>query len=278
MSDDSLHDLRETAETAAVQAGKLLRARFNDARTIEYKSGIDLVTDADRASEALLLAYIKERHPTHAILAEESGMSRGTGGPRWLVDPLDGTTNYSHRLPHFCVSVAVEGPRGLLAGAIYDPMREELFSAARGLGATLNGAPIQASHSITLDRALLCTGFPYDVREHPDVPVGLFTRMLTRAQGVRRLGSAALELAYVACGRLDGFFEIGLKPWDLAAGALIVWESGGEMTQIDGAPLDLSIGDVLASTAELHDTLVHEANEVLREARYVPRSRLEPAP
>ena len=136
----------------------------------------------------------------------------------------------------------------------------------------------QASHGLSLDRALLCTGFPYDVREHPDVPVGLFTRMLTRAQGVRRLGSAALELAYVACGRLDGFFEIGLKPWDLAAGALIVWESGGEMTQIDGAPLDLSIGDVLASTAELHATLVHEANEVLREARYVPRSRLEPAP
>lgn len=274
MSDDSLHDLRETAETAARDAGALLRARFNELRTIEYKSEIDLVTDADRASEALLLEYLRQRHPTHAILSEESGFSRGTGGLRWLVDPLDGTTNYSHRMPHFCVSVAVEGPRGLLAGAIYDPMREELFSAARGLGATLNGAPIQASHGVTLETSLLCTGFPYDVREHPEVPVGLFTRLLRQAQGVRRMGSAALELAYVASGRLDGFFEIGLKPWDIAAGALIVWESGGEMTQVDGAPLDLSIGDVLASNGELHEALVHETNEVLREQKYVPRSRL----
>lgn len=274
MSDDSLHDLRETAETAAREAGKLLRAKFNEARTIEFKSGIDLVTDADRASEEQLLAFIRERHPTHAVLAEEGGFTKGTGGIRWLVDPLDGTTNYSHRLPHFSVSVAVEGPRGLLAGAIYDPMREELFSAARGLGATLNGAPIQASHVATLETSLLCTGFPYDVREHPQVPVGLFSRMLGRSQGVRRLGSAALDLCYVASGRLDGFFEIGLKPWDIAAGALIVWESGGEMTQIDGAPLDLSIGDVLASNGDLHEALVHEANEVLREAKYVPRSRL----
>jgi myo-inositol-1(or 4)-monophosphatase len=141
----------------------------------------------------------------------------------------------------------------------------------------LNGAPIQASHGLTLETSLLCTGFPYDVREHPEVPVGLFRRMLGRSQGVRRLGSAALDLCYVAAGRLDGFFEIGLKPWDIAAGALIVWESGGEMTQIDGAPLDLSIGDVLASNGELHEVLVREANEVLREAKYVPRSRLEPS-
>lgn len=276
MTDDNLHDLRGTAETAAREAGKLLRDRFNEARTIEYKSAIDLVTDADKASEAQLLAYLRKRHPTHAILAEESGFTRGTAGLRWLVDPLDGTTNYSHRLPHFSVSVAVEGPRGLLAGAIYDPMRDELFSAARGLGATLNGGPIQATRGVTFDRALLCTGFPYDVREHPEVPVGLFGRMIRKAQGVRRLGSAALDLAYVASGRLDGFFEFGLKPWDIAAGALIVWESGGEMTQIDGAPLDLSIGDVLAASSDLHPTLARESADFLREASYVPRSRLDP--
>jgi myo-inositol-1(or 4)-monophosphatase len=278
MTEDTLHELRDTAETAARAAGKLLRQRFNEARTIEYKSAIDLVTDADRASEALLISHIQKRHPKHAILAEESGFTRGTdGGLRWLVDPLDGTTNYSHHLPHFSVSVAVEGPRGLLAGAIYDPMRDELFSAARGLGATLNGGPIQATRGVTVERSLLCTGFPYDVHQHPDVPLGLFSRMLRMSQGVRRLGSAALDLCYVASGRLDGFFEIGLKPWDIAAGALIVWEAGGEMTQIDGAPLDLSIGDVLATGPDLHPALAKACAEVLAEAKYVPRSRLEPA-
>jgi myo-inositol-1(or 4)-monophosphatase len=277
MTDEGLHALRTCAEEAARAAGAILRDKFGGVRTIEFKGGIDLVTDADRASERELIAHLRARYPDHAILSEEAGFSRGTGGMRWIVDPLDGTTNYSHRVPHFCVSIAVEGPRGLLAGVVYDPMQDELFAATRGQGATLNGAPLRASDATTIDHALLCTGFPYDVRERPDAPVGLFSRLIRKAQGVRRMGSAALDLAYVASGRFDGFFEFGLKPWDIAAGALLVQEAGGAMRRIDGAPFDLAIGDVLATAPGLEKLLTEECREFLEQIRYVPRARLEPA-
>ena len=188
---DSVEELYQTAVEGARRAGRVVAERFPGQRTISFKGGIDLVTDSDQASEAVLLGYLRERHPEHAILSEESGLSRGTGF-RWIVDPLDGTTNYAHHLPHFSVSVAVEGPEGILAGAVYDPMRDELFAAARGRGATLNGQPIRAAETTALERALLCTGFPYDVREHPEGPAGLIARFLGVAQGIRRLGSAAL--------------------------------------------------------------------------------------
>ena len=243
---ESLAELRATAEEAARCAGRVLAERFEGARTIEYKSGRhDLVTDADRAAEEALLRLLRERYPGHAILAEESGLSQGAR-MRWLVDPLDGTTNYAHRIPHFCTSVAVEGPDGLLAGAVYDAMRDELFSAARGQGATLNGRPLSTSAVQALDHALLSTGIPYYASLRPEAPVGLLTRVVRRAQGLRRMGSAALDLAYVAAGRFDGHFEFGLKPWDIAAGALLVREAGGVVTRIDGAPLDLAVGDMLA--------------------------------
>ncbi len=269
MSDESPATLRRTAEEGARLAGRVLAERFLGERTIEYKGGIDLVTDADRAAEEAVLGFIRQRYPGHAVLAEESGASQGSGF-RWIVDPLDGTTNYSHRVPHFCVSVGVEGPDGLLAGAIYDPMLNELFSAARGEGATLNGRPLRASDTPELSRALLCTGFPYDVHQRPEGPVGLLRRFIVQAQGIRRTGSAALDLAYVAAGRFDGFFEFGLKPWDVAAGALLVKEAGGTMVRIDGAPFQVGHGDVLACAPGLASALIAECQGFLADIGWTP--------
>jgi myo-inositol-1(or 4)-monophosphatase len=265
-------ELLATASLAARAAGQLLAARFLDERTVELKGGIDLVTDADRAAEESVLGILRDRYPDHSILAEESGASRGSG-IRWLVDPLDGTTNYAHQVPHFCVSIAAQSGEGLLAGVVYDPMRDECFEAALGYGATLNGRPLRCSPAKDLHRALLCTGFPYDVREQPDRPVGLFSHLIRRAQGIRRMGSAALDLAYVAAGRFDGFFEFGLKPWDIAAGALLVQEAGGRAARIDGAPLELALGDVLASGAGLFEPLCEQSSLFLREVGWSADAR-----
>jgi myo-inositol-1(or 4)-monophosphatase len=269
MSEETPAALRRTAEEAARIAGRVLAERFQGERTIEFKGGIDLVTDADKAAEEALLTFLRTRHPGHAVLAEESGASQGAGF-RWIVDPLDGTTNYSHRVPHFCVSVGVEGPDGLLAGVVYDPLRDELFSAARGEGATLNGRPLRASSTENLNRALLCTGFPYDVHQRPEAPVGLLRRFIVRAQGIRRTGSAALDLAYVAAGRFDGFFEFGLKPWDVAAGALLVREAGGTMCRIDGAPFQVGHGDVLACAPGISEVLLEECRGFLADIGWKP--------
>lgn len=266
-------ELRTTAEEAARRAGAILAERFGGRRTIEFKADIDLVTDADKASEAALIAFLRQRYPEHGVLGEESGVTAGQGTYRWIVDPLDGTTNYAHGVPHFCVSIAVEGPDGLLAGAILDPLRNELFSAGRGAGATLNGKALQVSETTELRRALLCTGFPYDVREKPEAPVGLFNRIIRKAQGIRRMGSAALDLAYVASGRFDGFFEFGLKAWDIAAGALLVQEAGGFCERIDGQPLDLRDGDLLAVNGQLATALRAECSRFVSEIGWTPRPR-----
>jgi len=266
-----LDDLLSTAMEAARRSGEVLAERYQLQRTIEFKGGIDLVTDADKASERELLGYLRSRFPTHSILSEESGAT-GDDPIRWIVDPLDGTTNYSHRVAHFAVSVAVEGPHGLLAGAVYDPLRNEMFSAAKGRGAHLNGEPIKTSEVDSIERALLCTGFPYDVREKPEAPIGLFNRFVVRAQGLRRFGSAALDLAYVASGRFDGFFEFGLKAWDVAAGALLVSEAGGAISCIDGTPLNLFRGDVMATNRRIEPTLRKETAAFLAEIGWKPRA------
>jgi myo-inositol-1(or 4)-monophosphatase len=250
-------ELMEACAAAARRGGEVLRARWGRCRTIEYKGGIDLVTDADRASEAVLLEFLAARFPGAAVLAEESGVS-GTAGAalRFIVDPLDGTTNYAHGLPHFAVNVAVEDERGLAAGATYDPLRDELFLAARGEGATLGGERIATSQETDLGRALLCTGFPYDVHQRPEVPLAQFAAFLSRARAIRRLGSAALDLAYVASGRLDGFWEMKLKAWDVAPGILLVREAGGRVADFSGGDGMLASGDICAAGPGLQATLL----------------------
>ena len=272
----SLSELLDTAITAARMGGSILIERLELARTVNFKGGGrgDLVTDADQASEAAIVEYLSARYPTHAILAEEGG-GLGASDHTWLIDPLDGTTNYAHGVPHFCVTLALEGPvpggSAILAGVVFDPMRNELFSAARGQGASLNGRPIHVTTQSDLEDALLCSGFPYDVQRRPELPVGLFSSLVTRAGGMRRMGSAALDLAYVACGRYDGYFELGLKPWDIAGGALLVEEAGGTVLRIDGAPFDVWCGDLLASSASLAPPLTEVCREFVREHGWVPR-------
>jgi len=248
--------LRDAAIAFAREAGAILREGFGRTHVAEHKGAIDLVTEYDKRSEALVLGRIRERFPDHRVLAEESGTQGGTGAVRWVIDPLDGTTNFAHNYPFFCVSIGVEVDGRMVAGAIYDPVRDEMFAAADRRGATLNGAPIRVSTVSTLQDALLVTGFPYDVREHPDRHLGPFRAFLTRAQALRRDGSAALNLAYLAMGRFDGFWELWLSPWDLAAGTLIVQEAGGTVTRWDGTPFSIEGRELLASNGRLHEEML----------------------
>ncbi len=257
-------ELREACAEAARLGGAVLRERWGTARTIEYKGGIDLVTDADRASEAALLGFLRARFPAAAVLAEESGASGAAAAPlRFFVDPLDGTTNYAHGVPHFAVNVAVADARGLAAGATYDPLRDELYVAARGEGAFLGGARLRHSGCGELRTALLVTGFPYDVHERYELPLRMFGDFLRRSRAVRRLGSAALDLAYVAAGRFDGFWELGLKPWDVAAGIVLAREAGAAVADLDGGDRMLESGDILAASPALAAPML----EVLAGAR-----------
>ncbi len=246
----TLDDLTTACADAARRGGAVLRERWGQVRTVDKKGTIDLVTDADRASEAAVLGLLAERHPGVAVLAEESGTSGG-GALRFIVDPLDGTTNYAHGVPHFAVTVAAEDQRGLAAGATYDPMRDELFLATRGGGATLDGAPVHHAGCQALVDALLVTGFPYDIHLDHRRALDLFEAFVTRARGVRRFGSAALDLAWVACGRFDGFWESKLKPWDLAAGVLLVREAGAVASDLEGGERILETGGVIAAAPRL---------------------------
>jgi myo-inositol-1(or 4)-monophosphatase len=247
----------------ARDAGRLLAERLGRV-LISNKGDIDLVTEADLASERLIIDRIKSHYPRHAILAEESGASEGVDSTRpsgehsewkWIIDPLDGTTNYAHGYPCFCVSIAAENKGRIELGVIYDPMREELFTVERGEGAALNGRRIRVSQTSDLNRAMLCTGFPYDVRERGEF-ARHFTNFIMHAQSVRRDGSAALDLAYVACGRFDGFWEEGLRPWDVAAGVLMIEEAGGKVSRYDGAPFDIYAPPILASNGLVHEAMM----------------------
>jgi myo-inositol-1(or 4)-monophosphatase len=255
--------LLDAATEWAYEAGQVLREAYGGAHALERKGVIDLVTETDRRAEALILSRLRQRFPDHAVLAEESGAFQARNAPvRWLIDPLDGTTNFAHNYPFFCVSIAAELEGNLAAGAIYDPVREELFAAAAGAGATLNGAPIRISGVERLEDSLLVTGFPYDVRESPERHMKLFQAFLTRAQGVRRDGSAALNLCYLAMGRFDGFWESKLSPWDMAAGVLITREAGGTVTRYGGEAFALDGQQILATNGRLHPAMM----EVLRSA------------
>jgi myo-inositol-1(or 4)-monophosphatase len=242
----------------ARDAGNLLVQRLGAAQ-ITNKGDIDLVTEADIAAEELIIDRIRSHYPLHGILAEESGETLHEGSARsdwkWIIDPLDGTTNYAHGYPCFCVSIAVEQAGTLEIGVVYDPMRNEMFAAERGHGATLNERRIRVSNVEELNHAMMCTGFPYDVRTRPDFARD-FTNFTLHSQAVRRDGSAALDLAYVACGRFDGFWEDGLNPWDIAAGAILVSEAGGRITNFQNEPLDIYTKRVVASNGRVHDAML----------------------
>jgi myo-inositol-1(or 4)-monophosphatase len=243
----------------ARDAGRILAERMGRSIQITNKGDIDLVTEADLAAERLIVERIKSYYPRHAILAEESGSSHLEGQPKseylWIVDPLDGTTNYAHGYPCFCVSIALEHNGVLEIGVIYDPTRDETFAAERGEGATLNGRRIRVSEIDDLNRAMLCTGFPYDVRDRGDF-ARHFANFIMHAQAVRRDGSAALDLAYVACGRFDGFWEEGLRPWDVAAGVLLIEEAGGRVSRYDGTAFDIYTPPIIVSNGLLHDEML----------------------
>jgi len=249
-------DVLRVAVEAALAAGRIQRERYRGRICVRHKGAVDLVTDVDMACEEAIREVLARRAPGTAVLGEEEGVT-GAGRSRWVVDPLDGTTNYAHGFPVFCASVAWEEEGRVVAGAIYDPLRDELFTAERGRGARLGGDPVRVSAVGDLGSSLLATGFPYDRRENPR-NYREFCHLTQVTQGVRRGGSAALDLAYVACGRLDGFWEPGLKPWDLAAGCLLVEEAGGTVTRYDGGPFTPYDGDVVASNTLLHPALLAE--------------------
>lgn len=245
-------DLKKTALNAAKAAGAVLKAYYGRVKAIEHKGDINLVTEADRESELTIVSIIKDAHPHHRILAEETGDSGDPSSHTWIVDPLDGTTNYAHGYPCFCVSIAVECEGEVIHGVVYDPVREELFTAEKGHGACLNGSPIRVSSTGELNNSLLCTGFPYDVREDMESTIRLFRSFLMKAQAVRRDGSAALDLCYSAAGRFDGFWEQKLYPWDVAAGSLILSEAGGKLSRYRGEPFSIYIPEIIASNGLIH--------------------------
>jgi myo-inositol-1(or 4)-monophosphatase len=245
--------------TLAHQAGDILRTSFGQHLHVDQKGVIDLVSDADRRSEQFLLSYIRQHFPGDRIVAEESGELAGTSGHAWYIDPLDGTINYVHGLPIYSVSIAYAQAGKLLLGVVYDPMRDECFSVESGAGAWLNGQPIHPSPTPDLDHAMLVTGFPYDIRTNPINNLDHYAYFALHSQGVRRLGSAALDLCYVACGRFDGFWELRLNPWDVAAGGLIAREAGAMVTNLDGEDDFISPPQsILAANPYIHPLILCE--------------------
>ncbi|PYQ44477.1 MAG: inositol monophosphatase [Acidobacteria bacterium] len=249
----------------AREAGALLLEYFHQGLKIEYKGDADLVTAADRASEVLIRERVAKQFPSHDVLGEEQGLNDRGNEYRWYVDPLDGTTNFAHGFPVFCVSLAIErriaDSQKRVAAVVYDPTRDELFCAEPGKGAQLNGKAIHVSKIGQLKESLLATGFPSHKR-HKNPNIFFYHQITLRTHGVRRAGSAALDLCDVACGRYDGFWEFNLNPWDTAAGVLIVEEAGGKVSGFDGSPFQLNSRETLASNGLLHDALVHEFQEI----------------
>ncbi|MBI5971541.1 MAG: inositol monophosphatase [Deltaproteobacteria bacterium] len=245
-------EIKNLAISAAQKAGRLLKERLGDSGRIEFKGAVDIVTEMDRASEDQILTEIKKFFPEHGILSEESAEIKTMSPYRWLIDPLDGTTNYSHGFPVFCVSIAVENAGEVVLGVVYNPMLDELFTAEKGGGAYLNGKKIFVSQIKTLDKSLLATGFPYDIRKTGETNLDHFSNFAVAAQAIRRAGSAALDMSYVACGRFDGFWEMKLKPWDVSAAGLIVKEAGGVLSDFKGRAFSIHGKETLATNGLIH--------------------------
>ena len=241
---------------AAQKAGDLLVAMSSGDLKVEYKGAIDLVTQADRVAEALIVKLLRKQFPGDDIMTEESDQERTGSDRRWIIDPLDGTTNYAHRFPFWCVSIAFEFKGQVVLGAIYNPNLNELFTARKGIGAWMNGNKIKVSSQSVLKKSLLATGFPYDVHYSRKDNLDNFRKFIKRAQAVRRPGSAALDLAFVACGRFDGFWEMKLKTWDMAAASLMVAEAGGKLSGFKGQKFSIYVPECLATNGKIHREMI----------------------
>jgi myo-inositol-1(or 4)-monophosphatase len=251
-----MNNFLDVACDAARKAGDLLRENISGIRQITYKGDINLVTEMDTRSERIIVGTLRTAFPDHGIVAEEETSISRDSGFQWIVDPLDGTTNYAHGYPCFSVSIGLEHEGRMIVGVVYDPMRDELFTAGKGGGAYLNGKRISVSAVDILIKSLLSTGFPYDRKESEKNNMGYFHDLLMASQEVRRDGSAALDLCSVAAGRFDGFWELKLKPWDVAAGSLIVQEAGGRVSDLCGGPARLDAGEIVASNGRIHQQMI----------------------
>ncbi len=245
----------EVAVEAARASGEVLRRSFGTDLNVRFKGPVDLVTEVDVESERVAKAILREAFPDYAVLAEESGRTRGTENARWIIDPVDGTTNYAHGLPLVAVTIALEVAGELEVGVVYNPILEEMFVAERGGGATRNGAPIGVSDTDDLSLALIVSGFPYDRALVPEA-LELWNEFTLRSQGMRRLGSAALDICYVATGQFDGYYEVSVFPWDIAAAVLVLTEAGGRVSDYSGEALDIESGRIVASNGRIHDQMV----------------------
>ena len=254
---------RRAAVDAAQAAGRLLRAELQGSRRIAYKgTPTNLVTEMDARAEELIVGRLTAAFPDDGVLAEERGATPGRSGRRWIIDPLDGTTNYAHGVPIFAVSIALEAAGRVELGVVFDPNLDELYVAERGGGARLNDRPLAVSTTTTLDESLLATGFPYNIRETADNNLREYAAFSVRARAVRRMGSAVLYLAWLAAGRLDGYWELRLGAWDVAAGSLLITEAGGRVTDLAGGPLDLAAPAVVASNGRIHGALLGVLKEI----------------
>ena len=264
MTSEQGTDFWETAVQAAILGGEVILENLGRIleNEVSSKQASDFVTRADRESENVIVSIIREKFPSHSILAEESHGKDEAGGYRWIVDPLDGTTNFIHRYPVFSVSIALEFDGDIIMGVIYDPVRDELFIGEKGKGAFLNGEAVSVSGVTDVKNSLITTGFPFRKKEMIDRYLELFRNVFLRVSDLRRAGSAALDLAYLACGRCDGFFEIGLGPWDIAAGSIIIREAGGIVTDFGGGQGFLSSGNIIAGNPSVHSELLKEIKGV----------------
>lgn len=252
----------QIAIAAAKAAGQIQKFRFGRSLRVEYKGEINPVTEVDRLCERAVVQMILDVFPDHDLLTEESAFEKKGSPCRWIIDPLDGTTNYFRGYPCFCVSIGLEIEGEMRLGVVYDPIHDELFVAQKGEGAYLNESRLSVSLVDHLDRGFLSTGFPYDVREHADVYLSYFSHFITRSFGIRRPGSAAIDLSYLAAGRFDGFWELKLQPWDTAAGSLIITEAGGKVTDFQGRPFNIYSEEILASNGLIHEEMLQVIQEI----------------
>jgi len=263
-----MHPTLTTAVKAARRAGQIITRASQDVDLLKVSSKRqnDFVTEVDRAAEDAIVGILREAYPDHAILAEESGESGPESEYRWIIDPLDGTTNFIHGMPQYAVSIALEHRGQMQSAVVFDPVRNEMFTASRGRGAFLNDRRIRVSRRAKLGEALLGTGFPYRVWDHVDAYLGMFKSLMEKTSGLRRPGAAALDLAYVACGRFDGFFEIGLSPWDIAGGSLLVSEAGGLVGNLQGETGYMESGNLVAATPRIYPAILQAIEPHLTDA------------